>query len=87
MLSFQKHLKGELRRGLAGLPTPKNDFEIVIPDDSDDVGKDDGDMDPNFVEDEADIELERAARLEEESELFGGAVYIYFISGFCPTFL
>ncbi|XP_033635958.1 cell division cycle 5-like protein [Asterias rubens] len=62
----QKHLKGELRRGLAGLPTPKNDFEIVIPDDSDDVGKDDGDMDPNFVEDEADIELERAARLEEE---------------------
>ena len=39
----------------------------MIPEDSDDRGKEDGDMD-GFVEDSSDVELQRAARLEEESK-------------------
>ncbi|XP_022081761.1 cell division cycle 5-like protein [Acanthaster planci] len=62
----QKQLKGELRRGLASLPAPKNDFEIVIPEDSEDHRTEDNEADVNFVEDAADVELKRAARLEEE---------------------
>ncbi len=35
-MGFKKELREQLRKGLSKLPTPKNDYEIVVPE-SDDV--------------------------------------------------
>ena len=44
-----------LRRGLAGLPTPKNDYEIVVPEDE--LGMDTGVQGGHgVVEDQADVD-------------------------------
>ena len=57
-------MRSHLKRGLAGLPTPKNDFEIVVPED---MNENVEDIDPHqYIEDQADLddraEADRQAR-------------------------
>ncbi|XP_070568591.1 cell division cycle 5-like protein [Ptychodera flava] len=63
----QRELKSHLKKGLAGLPAPKNDFEIVIPE-SDDQERDESEGDSNFVEDAADVDSKLVARRNAEQE-------------------
>ncbi|XP_064612178.1 cell division cycle 5-like protein [Liolophura sinensis] len=69
---YQRDMKEQLRQGLAGLPAPKNDYEIVLPEDENQ------DMEENmeqeeFLEDQADIddraESDRAAKRLKELKL------------------
>ncbi|XP_035894892.1 cell division cycle 5-like protein [Anopheles stephensi] len=58
--SYQKQLKSSLKEGLASLPTPRNDYEIVVPDNETDEGADDGSMDVDqMVPDQADVDEKR----------------------------
>eukprot|EP00058_Branchiostoma_floridae_P018847 XP_002604336.1 hypothetical protein BRAFLDRAFT_85426 [Branchiostoma floridae] len=69
---YTKHLqeqhKSQLRRGLQGLPTPKNDFEIVMPEEMpQDVGTE---VEPraNLRPDQSDIDMAEQARVNAERE-------------------
>ena len=57
----QLEMRAQLRAGLSGLPVPKNDFEIVVPEDDAGGDEETTGVDPNFVEDASEIE-ERKAR-------------------------
>lgn len=62
--NYQKQLKQSLKDGLATLPAPRNDYEIVVPDQDEempDAGPDEG-----MVEDQADIDARAIAQAEEE---------------------
>lgn len=63
-MKFQ--LKASLRAGLLSLPTPRNDYEIVVPDNETDENADD--MQTSNIEDQADIDMRREKQLEEESK-------------------
>lgn len=55
-----------LRQGLASIPTPKNEFEIVVPDDE---GADNQPMDQSeFVEDQSDLDNQQYERVKAERE-------------------
>lgn len=60
---YQRQMKSSLREGLSSLPAPKNDYEIVVPDDE----QEDEPMETATlsVEDQADID---AQRIEAEKE-------------------
>jgi pre-mRNA-splicing factor CDC5/CEF1 len=62
----QKQLKEDLRRGLSSLPAPKNDFEIVVPDDEGGEKMEEDDDDEHLpldgVEDQAEVEARLEAR-------------------------
>lgn len=62
--NYQKQLKSTLKEGLATLPTPRNDYEIVVPD----QGNDDDAMDSSdpaaVVEDQADVDARKVAEQE-----------------------
>lgn len=60
---YQKSIRSSLQDSLGSLPTPANDFEIVVPDqDPDHLGeKDVGEM---SVEDQADVDARREADIE-----------------------
>lgn len=69
--NYQRQIKTSLRDGLAALPAPKNDYEIVVPDhddgnndnmDVDDVVEDQADIDARFVAEEKRIRAEELAR-------------------------
>lgn len=66
--NYQKQMKTSLRDGLAALPAPRNDYEIVVPDQEDAVTES---MDvEEVVEDQADIDAryvaeEKAKRARE----------------------
>lgn len=74
--NYQKQVKTSLRDGLASLPAPRNDYEIVVPDDQDD---DTGETatDDQLIEDQSDIDarriedekVQRAARLARRSQV------------------
>ena len=64
---FQRELKASLRRGLSSLPAPRNDFEIVVPE-NDDKLLEEPLVDADFAEDASDVESRRLAKLAEESE-------------------
>uniref|UniRef100_A0A8C1X0Q0 Cell division cycle 5-like protein n=1 Tax=Cyprinus carpio TaxID=7962 RepID=A0A8C1X0Q0_CYPCA len=72
--SFAKHLQREsreqLRLGLMSLPVPKNDFEIVLPENAE-KELEEAEVDESFVEDAAEIELckQTARDAEREKEL------------------
>jgi pre-mRNA-splicing factor CDC5/CEF1 len=63
----EESLRQDLRVGLSGLPAPKNEYQIMVPD----VGDDAEPMEEGFEEDAADIaERKRAAaKAREEAEL------------------
>lgn len=61
---YKKHTKSAIREGLASLPTPKNDYEIVVPEDEPEEG--DGlEVDQNRVEDQAEIDARAVAEAKE----------------------
>lgn len=64
---MQRTLKEQLKRGLSALPAPKNDYEIVVPEeemetDSGAKGERDSTGTYTSIEDQADID----ARIESE---------------------
>lgn len=59
---YQRQIKSSLKEGLASLPAPKNDYEIVVPDEEQEEQSENVEM---SVEDQADVD---AKRLEEEKE-------------------
>lgn len=69
--SFAKHLQREsreqLRLGLMSLPVPKNDFEIVLPENAE-KELEEAEVDESFMEDAAEIELRKQAAREAERE-------------------
>ncbi|CAN0222027.1 cell division cycle 5-like protein [Lethenteron reissneri] len=67
---MEREMQLQLRKGLQGLPTPRNDFEIVLPENVD------GDQEPDeapesFVEDASDVDSRKQAvrHAEREREL------------------
>lgn len=63
---IQKQVKEQLRAGLSSLPTPRNDYEIVVPEGE---AKDDSTSTPatEIVEDQADIDARQQQELVEQS--------------------
>lgn len=57
---YQKQVKSSLREGLASLPTPKNDYEIVVPENEDQQTDEDHDK-RDAVEDQADVDARHVA--------------------------
>uniref|UniRef100_A0A1Y9HB77 Uncharacterized protein n=1 Tax=Anopheles farauti TaxID=69004 RepID=A0A1Y9HB77_9DIPT len=68
--SYQKQLKSTLKEGLASLPAPRNDYEIVVPDNEKDETADDGTLDMDqMVPDQSDVDEKRARnRLAQEAK-------------------
>ena len=64
----QKQLKEQLRAGLSTLPTPRNDYEIVVPENE--ANEDDADESAGMdvVEDQADIDARRQQEIVEASK-------------------
>lgn len=60
---YQRQIKSSLREGLSSLPAPKNDYEIVVPDDEQD--DEPSDYATLSVEDQADIDAKRVAAEKE----------------------
>lgn len=54
--AYQRNMKDSLQAGLRSLPAPKNDFEIVVPEDDSQVGEEDKEHGEAMVEDQADID-------------------------------
>lgn len=61
----QEEMKAQLKAGLACLPAPSNDFEIVLPET--DEGEAEETAEESFVEDAADIDARRMAMKEAEA--------------------
>ena len=68
---FQRDLREKLRKGLARLPAPKNDFEVVLPDENESQNEDDEMKGENngtqdFVDDQSDLDDQvRALRIRK----------------------
>ncbi|XP_030638519.1 cell division cycle 5-like protein [Chanos chanos] len=69
--AFSKHLQRESREqlkvGLMSLPLPKNDFEIVLPENAE-RELEEPEVDESYVEDAAEIDLRKQAAREAERE-------------------
>lgn len=66
LIDFQ--VKEQLKSGLKSLPTPKNDYEIVVPDDEM-VGADNDQASmKDEIEDQSDIDARRQAELAAQSK-------------------
>lgn len=62
--TYQKLAKEQLRTSLNSLPTPKNDYEIVVPEheeESKEVTQD------NMIEDQADLDARQQAEIKARS--------------------
>lgn len=57
----QRESREQLKLGLMSLPLPKNDFEIVLPENAE-RELEEPEVDESFVEDAADIELCKQVR-------------------------
>lgn len=64
---FQRELKDQLKKGLASLPTPKNDYEIVIPEDEPLTNGAVGDEE-QLVPDAADVDAQKKEELRAQRE-------------------
>ncbi|KAJ9592544.1 hypothetical protein L9F63_015779 [Diploptera punctata] len=65
--NYQRQLKEQLRSGLNSLPTPRNDYEIVVPESEEE-------MEPhvetgNTIEDQADVDARYLAELKAKREM------------------
>lgn len=59
--SYQRNVRDALNMGLKSLPVPKNDFEIVVPDqDENQAGDEDKERGEHVVEDQADVDARLA---------------------------
>ncbi|XP_030604475.1 cell division cycle 5-like protein [Archocentrus centrarchus] len=69
--AYQKESLQHLRQGLMSLPVPKNDFEIVLPENAE-KELEEAEIETGFIEDSADIEARKQisdAELEEVVKL------------------
>lgn len=62
--NYQKQLKSTLREGLAALPTPRNDYEIVVPEQEDSEAMETS-TEP-AIEDQADVDARMLAEQEAQ---------------------
>ncbi|EDW17158.1 cell division cycle 5-like protein [Drosophila mojavensis] len=62
--NYQKQLKSSLREGLAALPTPRNDYEIVVPEQEDSETMETS-TEP-AIEDQADVDARMLAEQEAQ---------------------
>lgn len=60
-------MKEQLRAGLSTLPTPRNDYEIVVPEGEGDDEKG-NELSDNVVEDQADIDARHQQEIIEQSK-------------------
>ncbi|XP_037799007.1 cell division cycle 5-like protein [Penaeus monodon] len=69
--AYQRNMRDSLQAGLRSLPAPKNDFEIVVPEDDGQVGEEDKEHGEAMVEDQADIDARAVAdaALRREAEM------------------
>ena len=58
----------DLNRGLASLPAPKNDYEIVIPEQ--DPNTEDHSQSNGFIEDQADVDARKEAEIAAQRKYF-----------------
>lgn len=67
--NYQRQVKQSLRDGLASLPTPKNDYEIVVPDEQEET--EESKPAEDAAEDQADVDAKALADLKakEQEEL------------------
>ncbi|XP_047207231.1 cell division cycle 5-like protein [Girardinichthys multiradiatus] len=69
--AYAKHVQKEslqqLRQGLMSLPVPKNDFEIVLPENAE-KELEETEMESGFIEDSADIEARKQTQRDTERE-------------------
>ncbi|CAL8298442.1 unnamed protein product [Merluccius merluccius] len=69
--AFAKHLLREslqqLKQGLMSLPVPKNDFEIVLPENAE-SGLEDTETPTGFIEDASEVEIRKQAVRDAERE-------------------
>ncbi|KRT79782.1 hypothetical protein AMK59_6609 [Oryctes borbonicus] len=63
--SYQISLKEQLKIGLSSLPTPKNDYEIVVPEQAESEAQEA--IRDQLVEDQADVDARREAELKEKA--------------------
>lgn len=61
---FQRDMKDQLRQGLASLPRPKNDYEIVVEDLGEDM--DETNEGEDFIADQADFDAQSEAEQLEK---------------------
>ncbi|XP_058451728.1 cell division cycle 5-like protein [Malaya genurostris] len=64
--SYQKQLKSSLKEDLASLPVPRNDYEIVVPENESDAAMDDGTDGDRLVADQADVDARK--RQEQQAK-------------------
>ncbi|XP_055695365.1 cell division cycle 5-like protein [Lutzomyia longipalpis] len=64
--NYQKQLKQKLKDGLASLPTPRNDYEIVVPEE--DIAEEEPTQTNDMVEDQADVDAKMQADAKKERE-------------------
>lgn len=65
---YQKELREQLKKDLSSLPEPKNDYEIVIPNEDPSVETEQPADEENFVEDAAEVEAQIEAERREQEE-------------------
>lgn len=61
MKNYQHQVKEQLKAGLSTLPQPKNDFEIVVPEDQPE--EEETEVQKDFVEDQSDVEMRSAEEI------------------------
>ncbi|XP_025204697.1 cell division cycle 5-like protein [Melanaphis sacchari] len=67
MKNYQHQVKEQLKAGLSTLPQPKNDFEIVVPEDHPE--DEETEVQKDFVEDQSDVEMRSAEDLLARRQL------------------
>ena len=65
----------DLKRGLASLPAPKNDYEIVIPEQ--DPNTEDHSQSNGFIEDQADVDARKEAEIAAQRKYFSTCIKIW----------
>lgn len=63
--NYQRQLKEQLRQGLSSLPAPRNDYEIVVPEEEESEPAPEA---GSTIEDQADIDARYAAELRAKKE-------------------
>lgn len=63
---YQREMKAQLNAQLSSLPAPRNDYEIVVPDEGDDEMEDGLSGSGIHVEDQADVDAKREADIREQ---------------------
>lgn len=67
MKNYQHQIKEQLKAGLSTLPQPKNDFEIVVPEDLPE--DEETEVPKDFVEDQSDVEMRSAEEIFARRQL------------------